>query len=271
MQAHASVPGIDSLQHLQAQWRCGRDARGTEISSGGQLVVSVVGTHARLSWAGASVRGLARFNVSGARPSNWQGGPSREVELCAALKGRRAQRVARGTILRQTIVCNRLRVQGGVTTPPITPGFLVYYSGETGYTHSLSPSRPPNNTLNTRQQRTQVQGHISHTRARADRRVPRMLRIRSGRGRHSVRTVLPQIEAAELHEREEPRPVVHVVQPLLLQLLQGRRQPSPGELLRRQADLQSSRALVPVGSPHTKISAIGACTSRPLLPKVHTL
>ena len=91
------------------------------------------------------------------------------------------------------------------------PAFLIYYSGETGYTHSLSPSRPPNNTLNTRQQRTQVQGHISHTRARADRRVPRMLRIRSGRGRHSVRTVLPQIEAAELHEREEPRLVVHVV------------------------------------------------------------
>ena len=36
--------------------------------------------------------------------------------------------------------------------------------GETGYTHSLSPGRPPNNTLNTRQQRTQVhtQGHITH-------------------------------------------------------------------------------------------------------------
>ena len=48
--------------------------------------------------------------------------------------------------------------------------FLNYIiRGKTGYTHSLSPSRPPNNTLNTRQQRTQVQGHISHTRARADR------------------------------------------------------------------------------------------------------
>eukprot|EP00964_Phaeocystis_antarctica_P071838 scaffold43883_cov65-Phaeocystis_antarctica.AAC.4 len=47
--------------------------------------------------------------------------------------------------------------------------------------------RPPNNTLlNTRQQRTQVQGHISHTRARADRHVPQILRVRSGRGRHSA-------------------------------------------------------------------------------------
>ena len=36
-----------------------------------------------------------------------------------------------------------------------------------------------------------------------------MLRVRSGRDRHSIRTVLPQIEAAELHEREEPRLVVH--------------------------------------------------------------
>ena len=62
---------------------------------------------------------------------------------------------------------------------------MLYYSGETGYTHSLSPSRPPNNTLNTRQQRTQVQGHISHTPARADRRVPRVLRVRSGRSPHS--------------------------------------------------------------------------------------
>ena len=43
-----------------------------------------------------------------------------------------------------------------------------------------------------------------------------MLRVRSGRGRHSVRTVLPEIEAAELHEREEPRLVVRVVQALLL-------------------------------------------------------
>ena len=36
---------------------------------------------------------------------------------------------------------------------------LMYYSGETGYTHSLSPSRPPNNTLNTRQQRTYAPGY----------------------------------------------------------------------------------------------------------------
>ena len=70
--------------------------------------------------------------------------------------------------------------------------FLNYIiRGKTGYTHSLSPSRPPNNTLNTRQQRTQVQGHISHTRARADRRAPQMLRVRSGRGRHFTITSTP--------------------------------------------------------------------------------
>ena len=64
--------------------------------------------------------------------------------------------------------------------------FNVHYSGGNRlHSHSLSPSRPPNNTLNTRQQRIQVQGHIRHARARAVRRVPQMPRVRSGRGRHS--------------------------------------------------------------------------------------
>ena len=61
---------------------------------------------------------------------------------------------------------------------------------------------------------------------------------------------------------------VHPCVPFVLLL---RQEPCCREVFDLQADLQSSRALVPVGSPHTKISAIGACTSRPLLPKVHTL
>ena len=53
-------------------------------------------------------------------------------------------------------------------------------------------------TLNTRQQRTQVQGHTSHARARANRRVPQMLRVRSGRGRHYAfqRNVVDLLEHA---------------------------------------------------------------------------
>ena len=102
-----------------------------------------------------------------------------------------------GTVFKHVsyTVCRRIAQEcSPVTTartpppPEISPSLRLELNyiirGETGYTHSLSPSRPRNNTLNTRQQRTQVQGHISHTRARADRRAPQKLRVRSGRGRH---------------------------------------------------------------------------------------
>ena len=36
----------------------------------------------------------------------------------------------------------------------------MYDSGENRLHSLLSPSRPPNNTLDTRQQRTQVHGHL---------------------------------------------------------------------------------------------------------------
>eukprot|EP00964_Phaeocystis_antarctica_P043026 scaffold24670_cov67-Phaeocystis_antarctica.AAC.2 len=40
--------------------------------------------------------------------------------------------------------------------------FLIVIRGKTGYTHSLSPSRPPNNTLNTRQQHPGTRAHQPH-------------------------------------------------------------------------------------------------------------
>eukprot|EP00964_Phaeocystis_antarctica_P023386 scaffold13088_cov56-Phaeocystis_antarctica.AAC.11 len=78
---------------------------------------------------------------------------------------------------------------------------MLYYSGGN---RLHSPSRPPNNTLNTRQQRTQVHGHISHTC------TSRQARAASATRPYSVPD-LPEVEAAELHEREEPRLVVYAL------------------------------------------------------------
>eukprot|EP00964_Phaeocystis_antarctica_P046997 scaffold27180_cov64-Phaeocystis_antarctica.AAC.3 len=88
-----------------------------------------------------------------------------------------------GGVIVRIAACNPQNL-GRATDNNVHTPYHYIIRGKRGYTHSLSPSRPPNNTLNAKQQRTQVQGHISHTHARADRRVPQMLRVCSGRGRH---------------------------------------------------------------------------------------
>eukprot|EP00964_Phaeocystis_antarctica_P000526 scaffold288_cov94-Phaeocystis_antarctica.AAC.1 len=45
--------------------------------------------------------------------------------------------------------------------------YILYYSGGNSYTHSLSPSRPPNNTLN-----TQSRAQQTHSRSRSLRAHP---------------------------------------------------------------------------------------------------
>eukprot|EP00964_Phaeocystis_antarctica_P107418 scaffold72139_cov74-Phaeocystis_antarctica.AAC.1 len=48
-----------------------------------------------------------------------------------------------------------------------------FIRGETGYTHSLSPSRPPNNTLNTQSRAQQTHSRLRSLRALESTLLPR--------------------------------------------------------------------------------------------------
>eukprot|EP00964_Phaeocystis_antarctica_P053850 scaffold31624_cov59-Phaeocystis_antarctica.AAC.2 len=64
------------------------------------------------------------------------------------------------------LVCYAIPLCPGPSHPD-TKFNYIYIRGRTGYTHSLSPSRPPNNTLN-----TQSRAQQTHSRSRSLRAHP---------------------------------------------------------------------------------------------------